>query len=145
MARPVKIRKVEVFPIETYFKPLGKKKCECEEVTLKIEELEAARLKDLEGLSQEEGAQRMGISRQTYQNILDEARRKMTLALVEGKAIHIGGGDYTTKHCLFQCQECHEVYPIEYQVNREKCPKCGGTKVACHKKQDHCKKWCTNH
>ena len=144
MTRPVKIRKVEVFPVETYFKPLGKKKCECEEVTLKIEELEAVRLKDLEDLSQEEGAQRMGVSRQTYQNILDDARRKITLALVEGRAIHICGGDYTSKHCLYECQACQEVYPISYQVDKEKCPKCGGTEVACYKKQEHCAKWCKN-
>lgn len=145
MARPVKIRKVEVFPTETYFKPLGKKKCECEEVSLKIEELEAIRLKDLEDLSQEESAQRMEISRQTYQNILDDARKKITLALVEGKAIHIGGGDYTTKHCFFECQVCQKVYPIHYQMDREKCPNCGNTHVACHKNQEHCKKWCKNY
>ena len=72
---------------------MGKKKCELEELELKVEELEAMRLKDIEGLSQEECAQQMEISRQTFQNILDLAREKIAKALVEGKAIRIGGGD----------------------------------------------------
>jgi predicted DNA-binding protein (UPF0251 family) len=68
MPRPVKCRRVEFFPENTYFMPLGKRKCEVEEITLKIEELEAMRLKDIEGLSQEECAERMQVSRQTFQN-----------------------------------------------------------------------------
>ena len=53
MARPTKYRTVEFFPEGNYFVPLGKKECELEEVELKVEELEAIRLKDKEGLTQE--------------------------------------------------------------------------------------------
>ena len=47
MARPTKFRKVEFFPSNTYFVPWGKSKCEIEEIKLKVEELEAMRLKDI--------------------------------------------------------------------------------------------------
>lgn len=58
MPRPVKSRRVENFPQDDYFIPLGKKKCQVEEFIIKIEELEAMRLKDIEGLNQEECAKK---------------------------------------------------------------------------------------
>ncbi|WP_425292368.1 DUF134 domain-containing protein [Clostridium sporogenes] len=99
MARPTKFRKVEFFPESNYFVPWGKPKCQIEEIFLKVEELEAIRLKDIEKLTQEECAQKMDISRQTFQNIIDAARNKVAIALTEGKAIRITGGHYTTKLC----------------------------------------------
>ena len=74
MARPTKYRRVEFFPEDTYFVPWGKPKCEIEEVVLKVEELEAMRLKDIEELKQEECAERMRISRQTFQKLVDHRR-----------------------------------------------------------------------
>ena len=142
MPRPTKIRKIDFFPSETYFKPQGKRQCTLEEIGLKLEELEAMRLKDVEGLSQEACAKEMEISRQTFQNILDEARRKVTLALVEGKAIRIGGGDYVAKKCTYQCPQCQNTYVVQKEEDRQQCPKCGSSHVMCHKKQGTCQKWC---
>ena len=59
------------------------------------EELEALRLMDIEHLSQEEAAKSMQISRTTLQRILEKSREKITLALVNGYAIEIRGGNYT--------------------------------------------------
>ncbi|NEZ46702.1 DUF134 domain-containing protein [Clostridium niameyense] len=142
MPRPIKVRKVERFPQSTYFIPLGKQKCEIEEVVLKVEELEAMRLKDIEGLSQEECAEKMGISRQTFQNIIDAARKKSAIALTEGKAININGGNYTTKHCLFKCLSCNNLYEIKYEQDRKICPECGSSNVVCNKRTGFCHKWC---
>jgi len=89
MARPVKNRRVENLPEYTYFVPAGIRKCEIEEIFIKVEELEAMRLKDVEDLNQEECAMRMLVSRQTFQNIIDSARKKIAIALIEGKAINI--------------------------------------------------------
>jgi predicted DNA-binding protein (UPF0251 family) len=61
------------------------------QVQLLPEELEALRLADLEGLYQEEAAQRMGISRATFQRILSHAHRQVALALVEGQALNLEG------------------------------------------------------
>jgi predicted DNA-binding protein (UPF0251 family) len=65
-----------------------------ETVTLAIEDLEAVRLCDLEGLEQDEAAVRMNISRGTLQRTLYDARRKIADALCSGKSISIGGGNY---------------------------------------------------
>lgn len=66
MPRPVKCRRIENLPKFTYFVPAGRRKCEIEEILIKIEEFEAMRLKDVEDLNQEECAKRMKISRQTF-------------------------------------------------------------------------------
>ena len=139
MARPTKFRRVEFFPEDNYFVPWGKPKCEIQEVVLKVEELEAMRLKDIEDLNQEECAEKMQVSRQTFQNIIDSARKKMATALTEGKAIKISGGNYTTKLCEFKCIECGTVYEIKYDQDRLNCPSCGSEKVMCSKKEQFCK------
>lgn len=142
MARPTKFRRVEFLPEETFFVPWGKPKCEIQEVALNIEELEAMRLKDIEKLTQEECAERMHISRQTFQNIIDSAREKVAVALTEGKAIRIGGGFYTTKHCKFICMDCNTVYQINFERDKANCPNCGSKDVICSKKTKACRRWC---
>lgn len=142
MPRPVKFRRVEFFPESNYFVPFGKPKCEIEEVVLKVEELEAMRLKDIEELNQEECAEKMQVSRQTFQNIIDSARKKVAIALTEGKAIRIEGGNYTTNHCKYKCMECGEIYDINFQQDKEACPKCKSSQVLCSKKAGFCGQWC---
>ena len=142
MARPTKYRTVEFFPEGNYFVPLGKKECELEEVELKVEELEAIRLKDIEGLTQEECAKKMEISRQTFQNIIESGRKKIAIALTQGKAIKIAGGHYTTRFCKFRCAKCGYIYTVKYEQDKIICPKCSSTEVMCNKKESCCKKWC---
>ncbi len=142
MARPKKCRRVEFFPESTSFLPVGKKKCETEEIILKIEELESLRLKDIEGLNQEECAKRMEVSRQTFQNIIYNAHRKVATALTEGKAIEISGGHYTTGHCKYECSDCSEIYDINYKQDRKICPVCGSEEVVCNKRGKRCQRWC---
>ncbi len=68
-----------------------------ERVSLAVEELEAVRLKDLEGLKQEKAAVTMKVSQPTFHRILESAHRKIADALVQGKAIKIEGGDYVLR------------------------------------------------
>ena len=63
-----------------------------EEVSLELDEIEALRLADLEGLYQADAAERMGISRQTFANIVERARHKVADALIHGKALKICHG-----------------------------------------------------
>ena len=58
-------------------------------IQLEPSELEALRLVDLMDLSQEEVGKRMGVSRGTVWRLLQEARRKVTQALIEGRPIRI--------------------------------------------------------
>jgi predicted DNA-binding protein (UPF0251 family) len=52
-------------------------------------ELEAFRLVDMEGLSQEEAGQQMGVSRGTIWRLVQSARKKAAKALSEGRPIYI--------------------------------------------------------
>ena len=81
-------------PGVTYYKPAGIPLRFLDEVCLSIEELEALRLKDFEKLDQEQCARQMNISRATFQRVLESARKKLTEALLKGKAIRIAGGAY---------------------------------------------------
>jgi predicted DNA-binding protein (UPF0251 family) len=94
MPRPRKCRFVANQPKTDYFKPRGVPLSSMEEVTLPVEGLEALRLADVEGLEQQEAAQRMGVSRPTFSRVLAQARTAVSLALVNGWALRIEGGDY---------------------------------------------------
>jgi predicted DNA-binding protein (UPF0251 family) len=65
---------------------------ELEQVNLTLDGLEALRLAELEGLYQEEAAERMGVSRATFARVLTAARKVVADALVHGKAVEISGG-----------------------------------------------------
>ena len=86
-------RRVGRLPEAFFYKPAGTTK-DLELVELTINELEAIRLIDLEGLNQEDAAYMMGVSRRTFWNDLKSARRKVADALMKGKAIEIKGGSY---------------------------------------------------
>ncbi|MEW6275831.1 MAG: DUF134 domain-containing protein [Bacillota bacterium] len=127
MSRPPKSRLVEFLPRLTYFKPAGVPLRELEEVGLTVEELEAIRLKDLEGLEQEACAEKMGVSRPTYHRILASARSKIAQALVNGKAIRVEGGNFQVVLRSFRCAKCAHEWELPVgQGCRGKlvCPKC---------------------
>ncbi len=65
-----------------------------ETVLLTVDEFEAVRLKDLEGLEQKEAAEKMDVSQPTLHRILESARKKVADAIVNGKEIRIEGGEY---------------------------------------------------
>ncbi len=93
MARPVKSRRICCVPVASYFKPVGIPMRELEEIVLGMDELEAMRLTDLDGLYQADAAEQMGVSRQTIGNILNSAHHKLADALLNGKALRIGPHD----------------------------------------------------
>ncbi len=94
MPRPIKFRQVGFEPNVNYFKPVGVPMANLEEVVLTVEEFEAIRLKDVEGMDQIEAAKKMGISQPTFNRLLNSARSKIADAIVNGKAIRIEGGNY---------------------------------------------------
>ena len=92
MVRPRQCRRVGQLPQATYYKPRGVPLRALEQVGLTVDELEAIRLADLEGLYQEAAAEQMNVSRQTFGRILEAAHKKVADALVNGKALSIEGG-----------------------------------------------------
>ena len=125
MPRPPKCRQVAYIPEVTYFKPAVIPLRALDEVQLSVEEAEAIRLKDLEGLDQEVGAKKMNISRPTFQRILASARQKIADTLLNGKAIRICGGNFEMMWRRFRCQGGHEwELEIPVKVLPELCPTC---------------------
>lgn len=94
MPRPRRCRRVRNAPSYTYFKPAGVRANELEDTLLTVDEYEAVRLKDLEGLEQEEAAKVMNVSQPTLNRLLKSARKKISDSIVNGKAIRIEGGIY---------------------------------------------------
>jgi predicted DNA-binding protein (UPF0251 family) len=92
--RPRHCRRVACLPQSTYYKPRGVPLSVLQHVTLTVDELEAIRLADLQGLYQEQAAEKMKISRQTFGRILESAHKKIADALVNAKALAIEGGSF---------------------------------------------------
>ncbi len=93
MVRPTRHRRVEFNPNVTFYKPAGIPLRTLDEERLKIDEVEALRLCDKEGLKQEEAAKKMGVSQPTLYRILKSAREKLARAIIDGKAIRIEKGE----------------------------------------------------
>lgn len=127
MPRPQKCRRVAYVPGITFFKPAGIPMSSLEEIQLSLEEAEALRLKDLEGMEQEAAAEKMNVSRPTFQRILSSARRKVADALLNGRAVRITGGNYEMAFRRLRCQRGHE-WDIPISMEAEEtptlCPTC---------------------
>lgn len=89
MPRPCIRRRVRGRPCSDYFKPAGVRMLELEEVVLDLSEFEAIRLIDFEGIEQSEAGKKMGISQPTLSRLLKTARKKISEAIIKGKAIRI--------------------------------------------------------
>ena len=133
MPRPAKLRCVARLPNARLFKPAGIPADGLQRVRLSLEELESMRLKDLEGLEQEYCAQQMRISRPTFHRILESARRKLTDALINGKAIQIEGGNFELAQRLFRCDDDGHEWNVSFDTMAQKlplsCPVCFGGNI----------------
>ena len=127
MGRLPNWRRVGFVPEITYFRPAGARVRGAQEVCLTLDEAEAIRLKDLEGLDQVRCAQSMRVSRTTFARILDTARHKVADALLHGKAIRIQGGYFEMAMRRFRCLNGHEWdIPFETMIAGppQFCPTC---------------------
>ena len=97
MSRPCCLRKIGFMPDATYFKPAGVPLRVLEEVVVTLDEVEALRLADLNGLYQEKAAKQMKVSRATFARIVESARCKVADALIHGKALRLEGGTIIVK------------------------------------------------
>lgn len=122
MPRPRKCRKVCRLPGSTEFTPVDVAFRSPQAVVMTVDEYECIRLIDYEGFTQEECAGYMKIARTTAQQIYNDARKKLSLVLVEGKPLLISGGDYQLcdgkePHC--GCGGCrrHRCSAVEQEEN----------------------------
>ena len=111
MPRPCKRRRVCFRPERQCFRPAEARPGQAVEMT--VDEFESIRLIDLEGLTQEDCARRMDVSRATVQAIYGAARTKLARFLVQGRELVIGGGEFVLcpggapgcGRCHKHCQE----------------------------------------
>jgi len=93
MPRPVKKRTVGFNPEICVFKPRGVPSGKLKTMKLTLDEFESIRLADYEGMSHEEAAKQMNISRPTFSRLVEKARNKVASFFIEAKQIVIEGGN----------------------------------------------------
>jgi uncharacterized protein len=126
MARPRKYRKIKCNPAVLYFKPRGIPMSMLDEIILEPDELEAIRLGDLLGLSQEESAEKMNISRATFGRIINSARLKIADGILNGKALHISGdlAENLSKTLTVVCKSCGKKMKVKREEMPAECSEC---------------------
>lgn len=148
MPRPPKERKVMHRPRITEFGPLCSGTSELKQnkdsdsiIKLTLDELEAMRLADLEACSQEEAAETMGVSRQTFGRIIEIGRKKIADALINGKSVKIECDEHISfydRH--LKCIECaHEWKDNGGLKTVYYCPQCNSAEII---KMKRCGKEC---
>ena len=126
MARPLKQRCIGSPPRTAVFKPLGIPLSHLDLAVLSLDELEAIRLADYQGYTQEQAAVTMNVSRPTFGRILAKAHRTIAEALSLGKALRISGGEVRTgRQSRIRCRRCHRAWQIPLPVaSTFQCPRC---------------------
>ena len=121
MPRPFKARRIYGEFDAEVFKPRGRRMTEIEEIFLEADELEALRLADLEELYQNDAAEKMGVSRQTFGNIIKRAHKKVADALINRKAIRFTPDIVERRRCRGCGRKWAET---AYAKERDNCPVC---------------------
>ena len=113
-------------PPVSVFKPAGIPAKDLEEILITVDEFEAIRLADFEGLSQRNASSIMHVSQPTFNRALSSARVKIAKALVEGHVLRIEGGNYVLADGTggLICIDCGSSVDMESNDFRI-CPKCG--------------------
>lgn len=118
---------------------------ELDQLTLTVDEFEAVRLADLQGLYQDQAADEMNVSRQTFGRIIQSAHRKIAEALVEAKALAIEGGDIEMSEAReFRCDSCQHTWEVPFGICRPaECPECKSKNL--HRTETNCGTGCGCH
>jgi uncharacterized protein len=134
LPKPKKERTVLHPPSVVFFKPQGIPMVQLEKVILNVDEYEAIRLVDYDGLDQEEASKKLGVSRPTCARIMEGAHKKIAEAITQGKAIQIEGGQFVLLNNRMRCRDCGHLWETiadndrtDGEKDNEKatsCPKC---------------------
>ncbi len=124
MARPQNKRIVYEPPIFTHFKPVGVRVSSLAQVQLALDEFEAFRLVDYNGLSHAEAADEMEISRSTFTRLIEKTRRKIADFLIHGKVLTITGGNIHFRRNIISCKSCGHKFNTSFNSLTTECPIC---------------------
>ena len=130
MPRRKRHRLVTKEPHVSVFKPAGIPARELDEILITIDEFEALRLADFEGLSQRNASTAMEISQPTFNRVLSSARNKVASGLVQGYVLRIEGGRYRLADGsgILECIDCGASVDMSLE-DKSSCQACGSTKL----------------
>ncbi len=126
-----KCRKLSGIPSVKGFKPLALPMDLDNAIILELDEHEALKLMDYDGMIHEEASKAMNVSRPTLSRIYDNARKKVAKAFVEGKTILIQGGAVELEQEAYRCSTCGFHFDDDSSVDQinPKCPQCQSKEV----------------
>ncbi|MCF8299101.1 MAG: DUF134 domain-containing protein [Saprospiraceae bacterium] len=132
MPRPQDNRIVHEPPLFTEFKPIGVMARDLEQIMLSLDEFEAIRLADYNGLSHAEAADEMEISRSTFSRLIEKARKKVSDFFINGKLLNIEGGNVHFRNNIIKCQKCGYMFRISIGQEITECPVCHSDNLLNH-------------
>ena len=124
MSRPKNNRIVHEPPIFTEFKPAGIPGKSLKQIQYTLDEFEAMRLADFMGLTHEEAASEMEVSRSTFSRLIEKSRKKIAEFIIQGKMLTIDGGNIHFRRNIIQCCDCGHMYKIKIDTPMTECPEC---------------------
>jgi uncharacterized protein len=127
MSRPPTEKKIGCHPGRRVFRPAGIPLKKSEIIQVSLDEFEAIRLADVEGMRHEDAAEKMGTSRPTLNRILNSARKKVGTALTESRPIVVEGGNVMVEQIPDTgCRKCDVKFrETTGSKGTWNCPKCG--------------------
>lgn len=129
MARPVKQRKIVSPYPEMEFLLLNRDEPVNASVPFLLEEFEAVKLIDYEGLNHEQAARQMNVSRSTITRIYKRARKKIAESLVENKSLKLKGVNIYLGENWLKCADCECFFNSHKNTNKEICPVCKSSNI----------------
>lgn len=129
MPRPINKRTIHTPPRVKGFIPVDHISMEFDPIRISIEEYETVKLLDYEGLSQQEAAKVMNVSRPTITRIYENARRVISKGLVEGRQIVIDGGINSYVGEWYYCKNCYSRFNNPKDEEITDCPLCNNQNI----------------
>ncbi len=125
MRGPYRKRRIDLPPNFQSFKPGGVPRKLLTTIILAVDEYEAVRLADYEGMEHLQAAGQMGISRPTFTRLIEKARNKIARALVDGMELIVEGGNVEFKNTRRRCGRCGDEEVVPFKRKPAGCPRCG--------------------
>lgn len=148
MKQPKDYYKLKFFPDIRYLESYMRESENLKEIELSKIEIQAIKLKDIEGYSDKKCSKIMGITVKDFEKIICKARKKVAIALDDGRCIKIIIKEEEIKEdlsdlkaCKFRCATCGYIYYVNYEFQEIVCPKCNSTKVMSSEEAGFFKKW----
>ena len=129
MRGPYRKRRIQQPPYFRNFKPSGIPGNLVKTISITVDEYEAVRLADYHGLEHAQAAEKMAISRPTFSRLIEKARHKIALAIVDGMELVFEGGNVEFTNTRRRCRDCGDEQIRPYIEKESDCPECGSRNV----------------